>query len=61
MYIGLHVMYPCSGQILMQIEFSYRIFEKNQNNELNENSLMTHRAYCHTCYTIQLMHYSCLF
>jgi len=35
MYIGLHVKYRYSCQILMSLEFSQQIFEKTLNNITN--------------------------
>jgi hypothetical protein len=36
MYVGLHVPYSC--QILMKLEFSQMILEKQSNSTFNENS-----------------------
>ena len=37
MYIGLHVKYPFSCQILMELQFSSQVFEKYLKIKFNEN------------------------
>jgi len=37
MYIGLHVKYPLFVQILMKLDLSQQIFEKNSNIKFHEN------------------------
>jgi len=41
MYIGLHVSYRYSCQILMKLEFSGQILEKSSNIKLHKNPFST--------------------
>jgi hypothetical protein len=46
MFIGLHVKYRYSGQILMELEFSLEIFEKYSNIKFHENTSSRNRVLC---------------